>query len=318
MFDEAAARLGVELVLATDRCDQPRRPVARPGVPGAVPRRGGVRGAVLARRAARGSTACWPSATARWCSRRWSPTRLGCRGTPSTRARASRDKRRSRERCAPPACRCRGPPPCRSGRPARCSSDVPLPVRGQAARALGQPRRHARRRSAQLRAAWRACAALLASPDVREMRDPAADVIQVEGYIDGRRIRGRRRAGSRHAPRAGDLRQARPARRAVLRGDDLRHAVARAPTPRRRRSRGGRRRRPGRSACGTAPSTPNAASTAAASWCWKWRRGRSAGCVRAPCVRRAAGRRLRSKSCCWARARRAGRRLAARARPRQA
>ena len=51
----------------------------------------------------------------------------------------------------------------------------------------------------------------------------------------GPRVRGRRAAASRRAARAGDLRQARSARRPVLRGNDLRHAVAASPRRRRRR-----------------------------------------------------------------------------------
>ena len=47
----------------------------------------------------------------------------------------------------------------------------------------------------------------------------------VEGFIAGPRVRARRADEPRRAARAGDLRQARSARRPVLRGNDLRHAV---------------------------------------------------------------------------------------------
>ena len=59
-------------------------------------------------------------------------------------------------------------------------------------------------------------------------RSPRAARRRVRSRTRGR---ARRPAGGRHAARAGDLRQAGPARRPVLRGDDLRDAVAAAARP---------------------------------------------------------------------------------------
>ena len=89
-----------------------------------------------------------------------------------------------------------------------------------------------------------------AGPILAETYEPGAEVA-VEGAPATGRARG-----------AGGLRQARPARGAVLRGDDLRHALAPA------RGSGwaaSRRRRPPprrRSACGRARCTPSCGSTA--------------------------------------------------------
>ncbi len=82
--------------------------------------------------------------------------------------------------------------------------------------------------AAEFRAAAERIRALLESPELRATREPELDRLLVEEYIPGRGSgdggpgRGRARA------RARDIRQARSASRAVLRGDDLRDAVAAA------------------------------------------------------------------------------------------
>ena len=100
----------------------------------------------------------------------------------------------------------------------------------------------------------------------------------------GTRIRARRRADRRRAADVRDLRQARSARRPVLRRDDLRDAVG-SSTERRPAGdrRSGRSARSTRSACGTArprgmPRRPGRRSS-----CSKSRRARSAGCARRCC-----------------------------------
>ena len=68
---------------------------------------------------------------------------------------------------------------------------------------------------------------LLASAEVRELRDPEADVMQIEEYIHGSEYALEGVLENGRVADARDLRQARSARRPVLRRNDLRHAVAR-------------------------------------------------------------------------------------------
>ena len=125
---------------------------------------------------------------------------------------------------------------------------------------------------------------LLASTDVRELRDPEAGHRADRGIHSGHRIRARGHARTRRAAHAGDLRQARPARWPVLRGDDLRHAVATSTPGAQRQIEDAVAAAARRSACITVRFTPNAASTAAACSSSKWRRGRSAACARRRCA----------------------------------
>ena len=177
----------------------------------------------------------------------------------------------------------------------RRGRDVSL--RAQAARALGQPRRHPRRRrrpssSPAFRAhrarSWRAttwpCAATPRSSCWSRSSSRA------RGRAGGP-------AGGRRAAHAGALRQARSARRPVLRGDDLRHALAAAG------GRAGRRsQRVARAACaalGLREGPVHAelrAERARARGCSRSRRARSAGCARAPCASARACRWRRSSS----------------------
>ena len=87
-------------------------------------------------------------------------------------------------------------------------------------------------------AAFRRIAAILGSPDSAELGEGREEVL-VEDFIPGREVALEGLLVERGAPRPGALRQARPARRAVLRGDDLRDALAPAPRrPARHRGRG--------------------------------------------------------------------------------
>ena len=156
---------------------------------------------------------------------------------------------------APPALLDRGDDPRAAAAGGRVS------VRPEADVSRGQPRRHPRRRPGAVRGGLAA-----------DRRDPRGSgrgaraaarrprEILVEDFVPGRRGRARGAADRGRAARARALRQARSARRAVLRGDDLRHALAACRAASRRRSRGrgaGARRAP--SDCGTGRSTPSCA-----------------------------------------------------------
>ena len=122
----------------------------------------------------------------------------------------------------------------------------------------------------------------------RAARSGRADVIQIEELHPGQRVRARRRARARRAAHAGDLRQAGSARRPVLRGDDLRDAVARSATRMQQRIATRSRTRPRRLGSTTVRSTPSAASTRAASSCWRVAARPIGGlCARALTLRRA-------------------------------
>ena len=72
-----------------------------------------------------------------------------------------------------------------------------------------------------------ASARLLQATDVAIERDPAHGYVLDRVVHSGTGVRGRRRIDRRSAPGIHDLRQAGPAGRAVLRGDDLRDSLAR-------------------------------------------------------------------------------------------
>ncbi len=183
-FDEAASRLGVDLVLATDRCDRlddPWRDRAIPvrfhdeAVSTASVLRAlqgtrldgvlavGDRPVVLAALVAEARRLSWHSVAG---------------------ARASRDKRRFRA--------CQG----EAGLAAPWSTTVPagqvtLPA-GVSYPCVVKPLVLSGSRgvirandAAELGAALARVGALLSAPDVRELRDEAADTIQVEGYVTG-------------------------------------------------------------------------------------------------------------------------------------
>ena len=130
---------------------------------------------------------------------------------------------------------------------------------------------------------------------------PSADVIRSKRYIPGDGVRGRGVMEHGALRIARDLRQARSARRAVLRGDDLRDAVARSSAGAARDCRRGRTRPRARSACTTARSTPNAASTADGVFVLEIAARPIGGPVRAGAARstvRSGRRRSASRNCC--------------------
>ncbi len=98
MFGEAAERLGVKLVFATDRCDQ----LEDPWWDGAIPvrfhqERSAVDAIASRPRGSSRSMAFLRSAIGRRSSRRSRRTRLGLPGHPPDAARVARDKRQTRE-----------------------------------------------------------------------------------------------------------------------------------------------------------------------------------------------------------------------------
>ena len=234
---------------------------------------------------------------------------LGLPWHPPEAAAIARDKQRTRERLAgTPVCRCPGFVASRLDADPR---DLVRPHRvsvcRQAGRAVGQPRRDARRRSAEAFArrstgCARCCARRISAPSGTTRTTASL----VEGFIPGREFALEGLLDHGALARAGDLRQARSARRPVLRRDDLRHALRSASAGQQARSSTPSRARPRRSGCGTARSTPNAASTTTACSCSKSPRGRSAGCARGRCgfserqSRRSRELRplSRSRSCC--------------------
>ena len=120
--------------------------------------------------------------------------------------------------------------------PDRRGAPRAVPVRPEAGRAVGQPGRDPGERSGRVRGRVRADR----GDAGRRRQRPAAPCGRVVHPGPGGGAR--RAARSGHAPRAGAVRQAGPAGRAVLRGDDLRHALAalrRGPAADRRDGRAG-------------------------------------------------------------------------------
>ena len=194
------------------------------------------------RGAARGrSTACSPSATGRRARGARGARRWACRAIRPRRPRASAQQAAgARSASLRRACRCRGSSTCRAPSADRGATIArrALPVRRQAARAVGQPRRDPRGHAgASSTPRSSGVGALLSRPDVRAMRSGLERHDPDRGLHRRARVRGRRRAhATARCSALRHLRQARSARRPVLRGDDLRHAVARCRPRRSRRS----------------------------------------------------------------------------------
>jgi biotin carboxylase len=187
MFSEAAARLGVELIYATDRCDQ----LDDPWRDGAIAVRfheewrsvNTLLNAVDSRPVdAVLAVGDRPTVMAAYLSRL-----LGLPGHPADAAAAARDKRQSREKLKAAGL----PTPAFisvpvGADPLKLLNELTFPVvvkptvlsgsRGviRADDALG------------FATAFNRVRRLLESPEVRELRDPEADVIQIEQYIPGR------------------------------------------------------------------------------------------------------------------------------------
>ena len=186
MFAEAAKKLGAELVYATDRCDQLDDPWSDGAIAVRFHEEWRSVDSLLKTLDARPVNAVLavgdrPTVMAAYLSRL-----LGLPGHPPDAAAAARDKRISRARteggrAANAVVHHR---PGRGGCHVATRSPV-IPGRCQADGPLGQPGRDSRRRLFEFRDRVRSVRRLLASNEVRELRDPEADVVQIEEYIDG-------------------------------------------------------------------------------------------------------------------------------------
>ena len=178
--------LGVELLYATDRCDQLDDPWSDGAIAVRYHEEWRSVDTVLKAVDARPVNAVLavgdrPTVMAAYLSRL-----LGLPGHPPEAAAAARDKRllaREAEgrRTADAVVHHRAG---RHRRDVAARSHF-VPGRGQADGAVGKPRRDSRRRSVSFATAFDRVRRLLASGDVRELRDPEADVVQIEEYIDG-------------------------------------------------------------------------------------------------------------------------------------
>ena len=186
MFTDAARRLGVEVVYATDRCDQLDDPWRDRAIAVRYHEEARSEVAVIAALASRPVQGVLvvgdrPSALAARVA-----ARLGLPGHPLAAVEAARDKRLTRERLH--AAGLPGPSwftVAASTDPASLVSRTPLP-------AVIKPIVLAASRGVMRAdnpehfvAAYTRLQRLLASPEIRELRDPAADLIQVERYIPG-------------------------------------------------------------------------------------------------------------------------------------
>ena len=187
MFGEAAARLGVKLLFATDRCDQ----LDDPWWDSAIPIRFHQEAAsvdaiiravddappdgilVVGDRATR--IAAFASAL------------LGLPGHPPEAAAAARDKRLTRERLQAAGL----PGPCYLTlplhvNPAAYAAKIPLPVVIKPLSLSGSRGVMRADTPAEFVAAFERLRRLLCAADVREMQDAASDAIQIESFIPGR------------------------------------------------------------------------------------------------------------------------------------
>jgi carbamoylphosphate synthase large subunit len=186
MFAEAASRVGVELLYATDRCDQLDDPWSDGAIPVRYHEEWRSVDAVLKAIDKRPVDAVLavgdrPTVMAAYLSRL-----LGLPGNPPEAAAASRDKRIMRQKLKA------------AGLPTPSFITVPAAVDAMSLLdrlsfpVVVKPTVLSASRGViwaddpvSFAAAFDRVRRLLASGDVREMRDPEADVIQVEEYIDG-------------------------------------------------------------------------------------------------------------------------------------
>lgn len=187
MFGEAAARLGVRLLYATDRCDQLNDPWAD----GAIPVRfhqdaPTVEALVTAAEQTPidGIVAVGDRPTV---AAAYAAQLLALPGNSPEAARVARDKRLTRERL-----RAAGlPTPAvvvvqRDHRLTEASAGVTFPVVVKPAVLSGSRGVIRADSPSELLGAFERVSRLLTAADVRELRDPAADQILIESYIPGR------------------------------------------------------------------------------------------------------------------------------------
>lgn len=186
MFADAAARLGIELVYATDRCDQLEDPWRDGAIPVRFHEEGRSVDTVLKQLERRPVDAVVavgdrPTVMAAYLCRL-----LGLPGHPPEAAAAARDKRLTREKLKAAGL------PSPSWFTVAVGADVtrilervsfPVVVKPTVLSASRGVIRADDRLS--FATAFDRVRRLLASPEVRELRDPEADVVQVEEYIQG-------------------------------------------------------------------------------------------------------------------------------------
>ena len=268
-FVEAARRLDVDLVVASERDERARGRVPRPPPalpfddPGAAAKR-----RVASTRARGRSTRSCRSTTSRRSPGAAIAAALGLRANPVAAVAATRDKRVMRERSPRAGVPRAGTSPSFAlDRPIRTRprARVRLSVRAEAARALGEPRRHPRRRRGAS-SSPRSAASPRSSPSPTcASSAPGARAHPRRGLRAGRRGRARgparpRRARARSRCSTSPTRSTGPSSR--RRSTSRRRACRQTTQARRRR---GRRPTPrARSACATGPSTPSSACNAGA------------------------------------------------------
>ena len=285
-FNDAAEALGIELVFATDRCHR----LDDPWQDRAVPVRFYDLDAsleLIVRRAPRVSDCRRDRGrrSSRAFSRRARRRRSGIRWHSVAGAHATTDKRHSRAPWPSPDCRPRDSS--RSSRErdrdsGRRRRPRRFPVVLKPAGPVRQPWRHPRRRRrASSRRRSSASARCSRGPQVRAARDGPRGRDPRRELHRRARVRGGRGADRRGAAGVRDLRQARSARGAVLRRDDLRDAVAGLRGACRGASWTHVQRAARRS--GLARPDPRRVPRHAGGkfTCWRSPRGRSAGCARA-------------------------------------
>jgi biotin carboxylase len=186
MFGEAAARLGVRLLYATDRCDQLEDPWADGAIPVRFHQEATTVETIL--RAAEQSPVDGvlavgdrPTVAAAYAAQL-----LGVPGNTPAAAFAARDKRLTRERL-----RAAGlPTPAvfvvsRHTRPQHLWERLTFPVVVKPAVLSGSRGVIRADAPSELMSAFERVSRLLEAADVRELRDPAADEIIIESYIPG-------------------------------------------------------------------------------------------------------------------------------------
>lgn len=187
MFGEAAERLGVTLVFATDRCDQLEDPWWDQAIPIRFHEEDASVRAIaqaLERQPVEGVLAVGDRATV---IAALVAGQLGLPGHPPLAAAAARDKRLTREHFR--AARLLVPwfitAPATTD-PATILPQLPWPVVVKPLVLSGSRGVMRANDPTEFTAAWQRLRRLLESSDVRAMRDPAARLIQVEAFIEGR------------------------------------------------------------------------------------------------------------------------------------
>jgi len=186
MFAEAAARLDVELVYATDRCDQLEDPWRDHAIPVRFHEEGRSVDNILKQLEQRPVDAVIavgdrPTVMAAYLCRL-----LGLPGHPPEAAAAARDKRLTREKLKAAGL------PSPSSFTVAVGADVTRILERVSFPAVVKPTVLSGSRGViraddrlSFATAFDRVRRLLASPEVRELRDPEADVVQVEDYIPG-------------------------------------------------------------------------------------------------------------------------------------